>query len=445
MVTSGGTEANSSARFTPLLGRLQVEQHRTLLHLVAFAHVHGSDQPVARRLEAALHLHGFQHGQRLALGHAVARRDQELGHLARHRGGEQAAVLLLAARGEAPVLQDQGTATAVERQGQRMADDRGRKAAAPAVALDPDASVGHAATGVQFVSPEPRGEALAGALDRDHVQVLAVEQPDQAARRLVEAPGVEPVPGRGPVGAGDPRRRRSGEAERHGRQGGQEQCGGVGRLLGGERLRAFPVEPAGIQPHPLELGAGRGGAQEAEVGRDTLDQGGVEGSDQALQRRRPVGAIGDDLGDHRVVVGRDGIAFLDAGIDPHTVQSRGQPQGAQPPDGGQEAAGRVLGVEPRLEGMAPAGDLRLSQRQRLAGGDAQLPLDQIQPGDRLGHRVLDLEAGVHLDEVEAARLVEQELDRAGVLVPGGERGTGGRAAQCRTQFRRRAPGPVPPR
>ena len=41
----------------------------------------------------------------------------------------------------------------------------------------------------------------------------------------------------------------------------------------------------------------------------------------------------------------------------------------------------------------------LRQRQRLAGGDAQLPLHQIEAGDRLGHRMLDLQARVHLDEV----------------------------------------------
>jgi hypothetical protein len=48
--------------------------------------------------------------------------------------------------------------------------------------------------------------------------------------------------------------------------------------------------------------------------------------------------------------------------------------------------------------IAPA--LPVLQRQRLAGGDAQLPLDQVEPGDHLGDRVLDLQARVHLHEVE---------------------------------------------
>ena len=60
--------------------------------------------------------------------------------------------------------------------------------------------------------------------------------------------------------------------------------------------------------------------------------------------------------------------------------------------------------------------------ERLAGRDEELQLDEVDPlaadpDDLLGDRVLDLEAGVHLEEVElAGRVVEQELDRAGAGV-----------------------------
>ena len=43
----------------------------------------------------------------------------------------------------------------------------------------------------------------------------------------------------------------------------------------------------------------------------------------------------------------------------------------------------------------------LREGQPLSGGDADLPLHQVQPGDQLGDRVLHLQAGVHLQEVEA--------------------------------------------
>ena len=57
----------------------------------------------------------------------------------------------------------------------------------------------------------------------------------------------------------------------------------------------------------------------------------------------------------------------------------------------------------------------LRERQRRAGGDADLLDDEVDAGDHLGHRMLDLQARVHLDEVELAVLVE-ELDRAGAAV-----------------------------
>jgi hypothetical protein len=52
----------------------------------------------------------------------------------------------------------------------------------------------------------------------------------------------------------------------------------------------------------------------------------------------------------------------------------------------------------------------LAIAERLAGRDADLLADQIEAGDHLGDRVLDLDARVHLDEVEVARAgVHQEL------------------------------------
>src|SRR5712691_9615809 len=50
-------------------------------------------------------------------------------------------------------------------------------------------------------------------------------------------------------------------------------------------------------------------------------------------------------------------------------------------------------------------------------GDLQLEPYEIEPGDELGHRVLNLESGVHFQEEEPASLVEDELDRPGADVP----------------------------
>ena len=48
--------------------------------------------------------------------------------------------------------------------------------------------------------------------------------------------------------------------------------------------------------------------------------------------------------------------------------------------------------------MAAALDVRLLQPQLLAAGDAEHLADEVDAGDPLGHRMLDLDAGVHLDE-----------------------------------------------
>ncbi len=85
---------------------------------------------------------------------------------------------------------------------------------------------------------------------------------------------------------------------------------------------------------------------------------------------------------------------------------------------GEEAAEGVLGVDPRLDGVALAAHVVLRQRQRLAGGDDQLQLDQVQPCDGLGDRVLHLQPGVHLQEVElAGGGVEEVLDGPCADVP----------------------------
>src|SRR3546814_12371580 len=53
--------------------------------------------------------------------------------------------------------------------------------------------------------------------------------------------------------------------------------------------------------------------------------------------------------------------------------------------------------------------------QRLAIGDADHFLDQVDAGDHLGDRMFDLDARVHLDEIEAAIFV-QEFEGAGAAV-----------------------------
>src|SRR3546814_8161362 len=90
--------------------------------------------------------------------------------------------------------------------------------------------------------------------------------------------------------------------------------------------------------------------------------------------------------------------------------------------------------------MAVNGNGVPAGRQRLARGHAELPLHQIEAGDQLGHRMLHLQARVHLHEVEGVA-IDQELDGAGAAVVDRLSGAqGGRAegvAQRRIEARRR--------
>ena len=89
------------------------------------------------------------------------------------------------------------------------------------------------------------------------------------------------------------------------------------------------------------------------------------------------------------------------------------------PGGGQEVGVGVLRGDAALDGVAARTHGPARQRHRLAGRDAELLAHDVHAVHHLRNRVLDLEPGVHLEEVELALLVEQELDRSRAQVPHG--------------------------
>jgi hypothetical protein len=85
---------------------------------------------------------------------------------------------------------------------------------------------------------------------------------------------------------------------------------------------------------------------------------------------------------------------------------------------GEEPGGRVLGVQAGFDGVAAWLGLQGLRWERLAAGHHELEADQVEAGDGFGDRVLDLDAGVDLQEPEAV-VGEEELDRAGADVADG--------------------------
>jgi hypothetical protein len=85
-------------------------------------------------------------------------------------------------------------------------------------------------------------------------------------------------------------------------------------------------------------------------------------------------------------------------------------------------------------------DPRLVEPQPLTRRDPQLCVHEIDPRHPLGDRMLDLEARVHLQEVEAAVVGDEELHGAGVGIADaarrGDRGGGEAVAQRRVHHRR---------
>ena len=60
-------------------------------------------------------------------------------------------------------------------------------------------------------------------------------------------------------------------------------------------------------------------------------------------------------------------------------------------------------------------------RQPIPGRDADLPGHEVDPGDELRDPMLDLEPGVHLEEVVLAVGIEEELHGRGVAQANGAR------------------------
>ena len=109
----------------------------------------------------------------------------------------------------------------------------------------------------------------------------------------------------------------------------------------------------------------------------------------------------------------------DPSVTPESTRTPG-PAGSRyapiVPGRGQEPLGGVLGVDPALDRVPGEAHVLLAERERLAGGDQHLLAHEVEAGDELGHRVLDLDAGVHLEEEVVPVAVEEALDRPGPAV-----------------------------
>ena len=155
--------------------------------------------------------------------------------------------------------------------------------------------------------------------------------------------------------------------------------------------------------------------KEGNVGDDAANisflKPAIKPLDRGIAGRRPR----DDLGEHGVVVRRYRIALAVTGIDAQPVRLVRRAPGSDAADRWHEILVWIFRIDPRLDGVAVELDLILVERQLFAERDAQLPFHEVDARDQLSHGMLDLKAGIHLDE-EDVLAVGDELDGAGTSI-----------------------------
>ena len=163
--------------------------------------------------------------------------------------------------------------------------------------------------------------------------------------------------------------------------------------------------------------------EERHVGLDPADAEFAQGAAHAVEGGGKRAAGCGDLDQQRIVKRRDRAARrAHARVEAH-AETGGTAVGDDFAVIGREIVGRVLGGDAALHGVAVArhgvlrGQGELGSVQMRARGNEDLRADEVDPGDLLGHGMLDLNARVHLDEEPLVLVVVvEELDRAGVVV-----------------------------
>src|SRR6267378_7707542 len=159
------------------------------------------------------------------------------------------------------------------------------------------------------------------------------------------------------------------------------------------------------------------GAMERERGREARDAHLPERAPHPRYGLDAVATMRDDLREQWVVLGRDGHPGKEPGVDTDT-RTRGLAHQCDDAARRKKTRRGILRRDAALDRSAATHDVGLPEWERLARGDSELQSDEVEARDHLGDRVFHLEPGVHLEEIEPAAVIDEELDRARVAVPG---------------------------
>ena len=76
----------------------------------------------------------------------------------------------------------------------------------------------------------------------------------------------------------------------------------------------------------------------------------------------------------------------------------------------------ILRIDAALNGMPTDFNVFLPEWQPFSGGHVHLQMYQVEAGHKFRYGVLNLQAGIHFEEIEVALLVHQEFDSTGVVI-----------------------------
>ncbi len=99
--------------------------------------------------------------------------------------------------------------------------------------------------------------------------------------------------------------------------------------------------------------------EQRDGGLDAADDHLAQASLQAGDALGPVAAVHDQLAGQAVIVGRDGVAGVESGIQPHPQPAGRVEVGDQARRGGEGP--RVLGIDPALDRVALEDDVGLRE------------------------------------------------------------------------------------
>src|SRR5471032_2859128 len=145
--------------------------------------------------------------------------------------------------------------------------------------------------------------------------------------------------------------------------------------------------------------------------------------------------VSDQFADHGIVVRRHGIASVDVRFPAHAKATR-RVEAGNFTRAWQEGVW-IFSIDTTFDRVALNAYFILLDRQRLTGSDTQLLFDQVNAGDHFSNRMLNLNTGVHFDEIELAVFIK-ELESTRTAVVDIHTGFSAAFADVTTKFRRDA-------